>query len=867
MKILLKLFISLLAICPIVGIAQPVLYGTTTTEGFLGAGTVIKYDVRGKYLTSPFGFSDEPTSAYMGQYPTGALILAKNGILYGLTYSGGTKGGGVLYYVNPNAYANGVLHNFDSATGHVPNSTKLFQASDDKLYGVTYSGGAYNKGVLFSYDITTNIYTKLVDFDGVNGTSPRSPLMELSPGLLYGAAWYGGSSDNGTIYKYSIANNVLTKIHDFNLSDGQWPIGCLVKANDGKLYGLTEGGGPEGGGLLYSIDPGNDNYSIVEAFRTSDGSSSTPSGSPILASDGKIYWTNYYSYPTVFNFGSVCSYSTATGEYRNIGGVEGGVVGTLVQASDGKLYGFTIVGGTDGTFYGSIFSVDIYTNAIANEGYLQEDDGWWPLQEHGLVEIIDCDKTITATASSNGPLCNGSSLQLSAAGGTTYYWTGPGNFTSNVQNPVINNVSPAHAGTYRVYVSNDPYFDYCYSLDSIVVAINQPDAATITASAALSFCEGGEVTLSSNYTTGNQWQRNGENITDATNNEYIATSPGTYRSVVTTTEGCLTTSNELEVVVNPLPATPVATAAGPVSFCEGGQVVLNSSATAGNQWLLNGEPITGAGSNQYTASATGTYQVIVTNTSGCTAASNEIVVTNITSPAKPVISANGPLTFCAGGEVVLTSSTATGNQWQLNGQSITGATGSQHTAQVAGNYRVAVTNNDGCTAVSDVTAVAVNPLPAEPTIMWNGSLLSTTSGFAGYIWQLDGQPISGASTASITPASNGVYTVTVIDNNTCSSTSAGFSLALRASGDILFGDTRVRVTPNPASDILRIEVINPGNKTFSMALYTNTGYSITTRQLPGHVTNIPIAHLTPGVYSLLLRAGDKQQTVKILISR
>lgn len=855
MKIQFKLAICVLVFFPTMTIAQPVFYGTTSFEGSMGGGgSAFIFNARSKYLAVVAPFTDHPLNPW-GRYPSGALMLANNGYLYGLTQEGGNNGVGALYVVDPNSFFYDGLYSFAPATGGRPFDTKLMQASDGKLYGVTGTGGAFNRGVLFSFDINSNTYTKLVDFDGVNLATPRSPLFELSPGLLYGTSRYGGSSNNGTIYKYSIATNALTKIHDFNNTNGSSPIGSLVKANDGKLYGLAEYGGAQNTGVLYSIDPANDSYSVVKEGGAGIG---LPTGSPIVASNGKIYW--------IHDRDGVFSYSPATGEYAWVWGVLESCNGTLVQASDGKLYGVTTWNSITNS-HGSIFSIDLSTNTGVIESDIGDDIGWWPVQEHGLVEIVGCDKTITAAASSNGPLCNGSSLQLSAAGATTYYWTGPGNFTSNVQNPVINNVSAAHAGTYRVYTANSANFLFCYSMDSVVVAINQPDAATITASAALSFCEGGEVTLSSNYTTGNQWQRNGENITGATDNEYIATSPGTYRSVVTTAEACITTSNELNVVVNPLPATPVATAAGPVSFCEGGQVVLSSSATTGNQWLLNGEPITGAGSNQYAASTTGTYQVIVTNTSGCTAASNQIIVTKIASPAKPVISANGPLTFCAGGEVVLTSSSVTSNQWQLNGQPITGATGSQHTAQAAGNYRVAVTNNDGCTAVSDLTAVAVNPLPAEPTIMWNGSLLSTTSGFAGYVWHLDGQPISGASTASITPASNGVYTVTVIDNNACSATSAGFSLALRASGDILFGDTRVRVTPNPAIDNLRIEVINPGNKVISMTLWTTTGYAITTRQLPGHVTNIPITHLTPGVYSLQLRAGDKQQTVKILISR
>jgi hypothetical protein len=50
----------------------------------------------------------------------------------------------------------------------------------------------------------------------------------------------------------------------------------------------------------------------------------------------------------------------------------------------------------------------------------------------------------------NGPLSPGSTLQLTASGGTSYSWTGPNGFTSIVQNPSITNVTIANSGTYTV---------------------------------------------------------------------------------------------------------------------------------------------------------------------------------------------------------------------------------------------------------------------------------------------------------------------------------------------------------------------------------------------------------------------------------
>lgn len=63
----------------------------------------------------------------------------------------------------------------------------------------------------------------------------------------------------------------------------------------------------------------------------------------------------------------------------------------------------------------------------------------------------------SVVASTNGELCEGSTLSLTAKatspGAATYTWTGPGGFTSSFQNPVIPNASVANAGVYQVTVT------------------------------------------------------------------------------------------------------------------------------------------------------------------------------------------------------------------------------------------------------------------------------------------------------------------------------------------------------------------------------------------------------------------------------
>src|SRR5205823_3385312 len=208
----------------------------------------------------------------------------------------------------------------------------------------------------------------------------------------------------------------------------------------------------------------------------------------------------------------------------------------------------------------------------------------------------------------------------------------------------------------------------------------------------------------------------GSPIGGATANTYIATATGNY-TVIVTASGCSSAASAAtSVTVNPIPATPTITPGGPTTFCAGGSVTLTSSSATGNQWYLNGSPIGSATANTYNATATGNYTVIVT-TSGCASASSSVTSVTVNPiPATPTITPGGPTTFCAGGSVTLTSSSATGNQWYLDGSPIGGATSDTYVATVTGDYSVVVSASGCASAPSAATSVIVNPAPATPTI-------------------------------------------------------------------------------------------------------------------------------------------------------
>src|SRR5207253_6893567 len=135
---------------------------------------------------------------------------------------------------------------------------------------------------------------------------------------------------------------------------------------------------------------------------------------------------------------------------------------------------------------------------------------------------------------------------------------------------------------------------------------------------------------------------------------------------------------------------------------------------------LNGNPIGGETNQTYIANASGNYTVTVTDGNSCSATSAPTTVTVNPIPATPTITPGGPTTFCAGGSVTLTSSSASGNQWYKDGNSIGGATGNTYNATTTGSYTVIVTANGCSSAPSNPTSVTVNPPPPTPTITPGG---------------------------------------------------------------------------------------------------------------------------------------------------
>ncbi|MFM2228298.1 MAG: putative retaining b-glycosidase, glycoside hydrolase family 5 protein, partial [Bacteroidota bacterium] len=342
------------------------------------------------------------------------------------------------------------------------------------------------------------------------------------------------------------------------------------------------------------------------------------------------------------------------------------------------------------------------------------------------------------------------------------------------------------AGTYSYYAVITFSGIGCNSVNSQMsfLTVNSVSSSVIAEANSLTFCQGDSVVLNANTGTGltYQWKLNGTNITGATSASYTATTSGSYTVTVTNASTCASTSTAKVVTVNALPIATI-TPTSATTFCQGGSVVFNANTGTGlsYQWRLNGNPISGATSSSYTANASGSYSVVVTNASTCSSTSAATVVTVNALPTATITPASAT-TFCQGGSVVLNAISVAGisYQWYKDSIAIIDATSSSYTAVASGSYKVRLTNASTCSSTSTATVVTVNALPTvtitpatATTFCQGGSVVlsaNTESGMT-YQWRLNGANIIGASSSSYTANVGGSYSVVVSSESICPSAS------------------------------------------------------------------------------------------------
>jgi uncharacterized repeat protein (TIGR03803 family) len=347
------------------------LYGTTAFGGASGDGTVFTVTTSGS-LTSLHSFDGSD-----GDQPYAGLIQATNGQLYGTALAGGANEGcfsttcGVVFKITPRG-ALTTLYSFCSQSNCVDGFEPyagLIQAANGKFYGVTVAGGTMGNGTVFNITpggALTTLYSFCSQGNCTDGASPQGTLVQATNGNFYGATPGGGANGGGTIFKIT-PSGMLTTLYSFcsqgNCTDGYGPFGALVQATDGSFYGTTIGGGANDNGTVFKIAPSGA-LTILYSFCSQGGTNCTdgkyPQAELVQGTDGNFYGTTNSGGTEGEGAGTIFEI-TPSGALTTLHSFDytDGVLpqGALVQDTNGKFYGTTVIGGAHGD--GTVFSLSV----------------------------------------------------------------------------------------------------------------------------------------------------------------------------------------------------------------------------------------------------------------------------------------------------------------------------------------------------------------------------------------------------------------------------------------------------------------------------------------------------------------------------
>ena len=240
------------------------LYGMTWASSN-GYGSIYSVNTNGSNYITLHNFTGGTTN---GSSPVGGALTLSGSTLYGMTANGGSTnvvdaygdvGNGVVFAINTDGSGYTNLVSFKgSPDGAIPYGSLTLVGTT--LYGTTRIGGTANLGTIFSVNTDGTGYNTLFNFTGgtTNGANPNCSLT-LAASILLGTTAYGGSANDGTVFKINLDGSGFGILHSFTGADGANPQGDLTLTTNNDLYtlyGWTSYGGDSGNGTVFALTVG-----------------------------------------------------------------------------------------------------------------------------------------------------------------------------------------------------------------------------------------------------------------------------------------------------------------------------------------------------------------------------------------------------------------------------------------------------------------------------------------------------------------------------------------------------------------------------------------------------------------------------------
>jgi uncharacterized repeat protein (TIGR03803 family) len=236
------------------------LYGVTATGGngiggtcavYAGCGTIFRVTAQGK-LTTLHSFCTRVNSqgyCVDGSTPVAALVQGVDGNLYGTTNLGGANNQGTVFAISTTGKL-ATLYSFCAVAGCADGANpkaSLVQATNGKFYGTTLYGGTIFE--ITSSGKLTRLHAFCANSSCPDGSGPQAPLIQATDGNLY------GTTAAGTIYAINESGQLAT-LHTFTYAQGEILSGALIQATNGSFYGTATWGGTNDEGTVFRLTKG-----------------------------------------------------------------------------------------------------------------------------------------------------------------------------------------------------------------------------------------------------------------------------------------------------------------------------------------------------------------------------------------------------------------------------------------------------------------------------------------------------------------------------------------------------------------------------------------------------------------------------------
>jgi len=354
------------------------------------SGTIVSFDTLTSTITKIFSFPgvSNTSNATQPQIINGNFVGLNSKGLYSIALDGTnyqqlntlplsgypilnyeTSTNSIFYCTNGGAFKNNQLVKIDAITnidstihsfGNVPegyNPDGIIRTPNGVLYGIARNGGSEGGGILFKMNADDSAFSIVKDFAGNNGQSPVGQLLYASDGRLYGVckkSGISGSSDSMLIYGIDVSGNNYSVLHFFDIKTDGTIISELAEGATGDIFGLIK----SSPSAIFKIKKNGTGYTVLKTLLGVDGS---------FPKHGLVFYADYFY--GVNNFGGQPFGNSSIFRIKEDGSnfsvikvfIDGSADGShaeggLTLASDGKLYGVTQNGGS--TNIGTIFSIN-----------------------------------------------------------------------------------------------------------------------------------------------------------------------------------------------------------------------------------------------------------------------------------------------------------------------------------------------------------------------------------------------------------------------------------------------------------------------------------------------------------------------------